>query len=107
MRLDNRPRESWTGFLIRCALLLAAVSATLGVGHSEAEASFPNPEGTPRRELVLQTGHTTPMNAVAFSPDAKWLASGGSDNQIKLWCISSGRELRSLNGHTGWVKSLG
>lgn len=59
-----------------------------------------------RPELVLQTGHTSGVNCVAFGPDGRWLASGGTDNTIKIWDVTSGRELRALTGHTGWVKAL-
>src|SRR5438132_7945311 len=59
-----------------------------------------------RPELVLQTGHSEGVNCSAFGPDGSWLASGGSDNAIKIWQVASGRELRALTGHTNYVKSL-
>ncbi len=59
-----------------------------------------------RPELVLQTGHSKGVNCSAFGPDGSWLASGGSDNAIKIWQVASGRELRALTGHTGYIKSL-
>src|SRR2546430_7517577 len=59
-----------------------------------------------RPELVLQTGHSKGVNCSAFGPDGSWLASGGSDNAIKIWQVASGRELRALTGHTNYVKSL-
>src|SRR5262245_46065092 len=59
-----------------------------------------------RPELVLQTGHSKGVNCAAFGPDGSWLASGGSDNSIKIWQVENGRELRALMGHTGYVKSL-
>ena len=34
------------------------------------------------------------------------LASGSRDNTIRLWDASSGRELRTLTGHTSWVYSV-
>jgi len=44
--------------------------------------------------------------AVAFSPDGQLLASGGKDKMIKLWDVATGRELRTLSGHRGWVRTI-
>ena len=51
-------------------------------------------------------GHAGPVNAVAFSPDGKTLASGGDDETIKLWSVASYKELITLKGHTKSVTSL-
>jgi WD40 repeat protein/uncharacterized caspase-like protein len=57
-------------------------------------------------ELVVQTGHSGWIFSVAFSPDGKLLASGSSDQTIKLWDVATGTELRSLRGHTYNVESI-
>jgi WD40 repeat protein len=49
------------------------------------------------------SGH---VHSVAFSPDGKLLASGSSDLTIKLWEVSTGKELRTLRGHTDTVYSV-
>lgn len=59
-----------------------------------------------RPELILQTGHTQSVNAVAFSPDNRWLASGGKDNVIKIWDLSNGNVLRTLYGHSSNINAL-
>jgi WD40 repeat protein len=51
-------------------------------------------------------GHSGSVNSVAFSPDGKTLASGGGDNTVKLWEVSTGTELRTLKGHSGAVFSV-
>ena len=43
---------------------------------------------------------------MALSPDGKILASGSSDKTIKLWDVATGREIRTLSGHTHWVNSV-
>jgi WD40 repeat protein len=48
------------------------------------------------------TGHTNPVNAVAFSPDGHTLASGSSDHTTRLWNIPFGL----LTGHTDTVKGV-
>jgi WD40 repeat protein len=57
-------------------------------------------------ELILQTGHTRSANAVVFSPDNRWLASGGKDNVVKIWDLANGNVLRTLYGHTSNVNAL-
>src|SRR4030095_12607871 len=59
-----------------------------------------------RPELILQTGHTQSVNAVAFSPDNRWLADGGQDNVIKLWDLTNGNVLRTLYGHSSNINAL-
>jgi WD40 repeat protein len=56
--------------------------------------------------LILQTGHTQSVNAVAFSPDNRWLASGGKDNVIKIWDLTTGNVLRTLYGHSSNINAL-
>ena len=56
-------------------------------------------------DLVVQTGHSESVSQVAFSPDGKILASASADGSVKLWDVDSGRQIRSLYGHTDWVWS--
>lgn len=41
-------------------------------------------------------GHKGHVRAVAFSPDGKWLLSGGADNELLLWDAKSGKLERSF-----------
>jgi WD40 repeat protein len=63
----------------------------LGLSMALAQASKP--------ELVLQTGHTGSVNAIALTSDSRFLASGSSDNTIKIWDTTNGNVLRTLSGH--------
>jgi WD40 repeat protein len=43
---------------------------------------------------------------LTFSPDGKILAACGTDCQIHLYSVATGRNYALLSGHTGWVTSL-
>ena len=64
------------------------------------------------KELKQLIGHNAAVNTAAFSPDGRWLATAGDDNQILLWDVSTLRgpqvQLvpRLLDGHTAKVVDL-
>ena len=43
---------------------------------------------------------------VAWGFDGKLLASGGADNKIILWDPEKGERLKTLEGHSDWVRSV-
>ena len=57
-------------------------------------------------ELLVQTGHSSDVNSIAFSPDGKFIASGGRDSRIEIWDVATGLSLRELRGHTGPVLAV-
>jgi WD40 repeat protein len=58
------------------------------------------------RELLNITGHKSPVNAIAFSPDGKTLATADRTGGLHLWDAASGRALLSLNEHKASVRAL-
>ena len=73
---------------------------------------------TYRLEASL-AGHRTSVNAIAFSPDSKYIASGGGhvwsdvfrgieagDCSLRLWDVAKKKCLRVLSGHSGAVTEI-
>lgn len=59
--------------------------------------------GEQKPELYVQKGHSARVQALAFSPDGRMLASGSDDLTIKFWEVATGKELKTLVGHTADV----
>ena len=58
--------------------------------------------------LRTLTGHTKPVDdSIAFSPDGTTLASGSYDRTIRVWDVSTGKELALLSGYGVQSPSFG
>jgi serine/threonine protein kinase len=51
-------------------------------------------------------GHENSVLSVAISPDGKTIASSGGDGIIKLWNLSIGKEISSLNAYSQQVNTV-
>lgn len=52
--------------------------------------------------LVLE-GHSDVVLTISFSPTGSLVATGSRDNTVKLWETTSGKEVRTLKGHSSAV----
>lgn len=75
-------------------LLLGAALSALGVFAARAQEF--------QLERTLQ-GHEGQVQNIRFSPNGKLLAGGGSDGQIILWDVATGKILRKMKGHAKTV----
>ena len=76
---------------------------------SEREAEVANePVSDPDIERLPRTlpAHVKAVDSMVFSPDGRWLATGGKDNQIHLWDRKVGKHVHQLKGHLGDISAL-
>src|SRR5207248_1577856 len=67
------------------------------------------PMSDPPKPVLTLYGHADAVYAVTVSPDGRRAATGSFDKTVKLWDLSTGKELRTLagpSGHQGLVLSV-
>ncbi len=57
-------------------------------------------------EVKRFEGHRKPVNAVAFSPDGKYVLTGSDDHSARLWNVKTAKEVRQFRGHTSPINSV-
>ena len=51
----------------------------------------------------IMRGSGQSVNAIAFSPGDKLIASGGDDSMVKVWDIAKNALVRTYAGHAGSI----
>jgi serine/threonine protein kinase len=109
------------GLIALSGVLLLGIGITQGYGYFKSQEVNPQiaPINSPTNKLTTRkkisehsfldktlTGHSNWVLSVVYSPDSRYLASGGSDNTIKIWEVATGKQLRTLTGHSSGVRSV-
>ncbi|XP_027339029.1 katanin p80 WD40 repeat-containing subunit B1 homolog isoform X2 [Abrus precatorius] len=51
-------------------------------------------------------GHSQGISTIKFTPDGRWVVSGGFDNVVKVWDLTAGKLLHDFKFHEGHIRSL-
>lgn len=58
------------------------------------------------KPLIDFHGHAREVLSVAYSPDGRWVASGGRDCTTRIWDVATGKEKHVLTDHSGQIYSV-
>ena len=56
--------------------------------------------------LVLPDPESKGVHSVSFSPDGRYLASGGGDGHVRIWELAGPKVVQNLSAHKGFVVSV-
>jgi WD40 repeat protein len=70
------------------------------------EWDSPSRMESPGNTILTYNGHTRPVKAVAWSPDGRYIASGGDDATLQVWEAFTGKRVATYGEHTSWIRSL-
>ncbi len=56
--------------------------------------------------LLTYRGHASEVTAISWSPNGKYIASGGNDSTIRVWNTKTGSDLLISHGHSGGVPAI-
>ncbi|MBD2363286.1 serine/threonine protein kinase [Anabaena minutissima FACHB-250] len=107
--IDKQTKKHW---LVASVLLLAIgggiASWQFRLGKNDLSTN-PTINTNSRADNYLTKtlkDHTEEVNTIAISADATTLASGSSDNTIKLWNLDRSEVIHTLKGHSDFVWSV-
>ncbi|ETO34951.1 hypothetical protein RFI_02122 [Reticulomyxa filosa] len=57
------------------------------------------------KQFKVFKGHSRQVTSAKFSPDGARIVSSSDDRTIRIWDVSSGKEVQTLKGHADWINN--
>src|SRR6266699_2778897 len=91
--------KAFSGVLVACLVL----ALLLLFGTRTIDTTLARPLGT---TFFVYGGHSDFVSAVAWSPNGRYIASGGWDNTVQVWDVNNGTNYRTYTRHSDFVSAL-
>ncbi len=62
-------------------------------------------QGSDGQTIAVLTGHTGPVNRIAYSEDGSRIGTSSDDGTVRIW-DADGKQLMTLSGHTGATRGV-
>src|SRR6266567_1733516 len=91
--------KAFSGVLVACLVL----ALLLLFGTRTIDTTLARPLGT---TFFVYGGHSDIVYALAWSPNGRYIASGGWDNTVQVWDVNNGTNYRTYTRHSDFVSAL-
>lgn len=85
------------------ALALSPDGRKIAFQGDENSINLYSGDGT---QVNTLSGHKESIRSIEFSRSGKYIVSAGEDNQIKIWDVETGRNLRTIKAHIDPITSV-
>ncbi len=104
---SGEPAPAQRAISRRTVVLALVTLGAVAVGGTTWLALASSPHTPPLgATLLTYTGHSSPVDAVAWSPDGKRLASGSNDDTVQVWDATTGGNVLTYKGHSDIVDAV-
>lgn len=93
-------------FFVFIANISSAQNTARGIAAEKIAVEQNNEVKRNEPHLYFSTGHTDGVKSIVYSPNEKYIATGGYDKTIRIWDVETGKEIRKFCGHTSSVMSI-